>query len=84
MLRTTARKGLPCPLLVPRPLRVYDIYHPLWSRAQIGSTVTLMAERLVSRGYPSLELKVKIFPDEDHLTVMPIAYTRGVRYLWSE
>ena len=61
-----------------------EIYHPVWSGAQIGSTVTLMAERLASRRYPSLELKVKIFPDEDHLTVMPIAYTRGVRYLWSE
>ncbi len=56
--------------------------HPVWSGSQIVSTVATMAERLTVRGYPSLELTVKIFPDEDHLTVMPIAYTRGIRALW--
>ena len=56
--------------------------HPLWSASQVVSTVATMAERLTVRKYPSLELTVKIFPDEDHLTVMPIAYTRGIRVLW--
>ena len=56
--------------------------HPVWSASQIVSTVATMAERLTVRRYPSLELTVKIFPDEDHLTVMPIAYTRGIRVLW--
>ena len=56
--------------------------HPVWSASQIVSTVATMAERLTMRRYPSLELTVKIFPDEDHLTVMPIAYTRGIRVLW--
>ena len=56
--------------------------HPLWSSSQVVSTVATMAERLTVRRYPSLELTVKIFPDEDHLTVMPIAYTRGIRVLW--
>ena len=56
--------------------------HPVWSAAQIVSTVATMAERLTVRRYPSLELTVRIFPGEDHLTVMPIAYTRGIRVLW--
>ena len=56
--------------------------HPIWSGAEIVSTVATMAERLTARKYPSLELTVKIFPDEDHLTVMPIAYTRGISVLW--
>ena len=56
--------------------------HPIWAAAQIVSTVATMAERLTVRRYPSLELTVRIFPDEDHLTVMPIAYTRGIRVLW--
>lgn len=56
--------------------------HPIWAGSQIVSTVATMAERLSVRKYPSLELTVKIFPDEDHLTVMPIAYTRGIRVLW--
>lgn len=58
--------------------------HPIWSAAQIASTVATMAERLTVRNYPSLELAVKFFPDEDHLTVMPIAYTRGIRTLWGK
>ena len=49
----------------------------IWSASQIVSTVATMAERLAVRRYPSLELTVRIFPDEDHLTVMPVAYTRG-------
>lgn len=56
--------------------------HPVWSAAQIVSTVATMAERLTVRRYPSLDLTVRIFPGEDHLTVMPIAYTRGIRVLW--
>ncbi len=59
-----------------------EAVHPVWSASQIVSTVATMAERLTVRRYPSLELTVKIFPDEDHLTVMPIAYTRGIRVLW--
>lgn len=57
-------------------------FHPLWAGSQILSTVATMSERLTQRSYPSLELTVKIFPDEDHITVMPIAYTRGIRVLW--
>jgi predicted alpha/beta superfamily hydrolase len=61
-----------------------EIAHPIWSGSQIVSTVATMAERLTVRKYPSLELTVRIFPEEDHLTVMPIAYTRGIRVLWGQ
>jgi predicted alpha/beta superfamily hydrolase len=61
-----------------------EAYHPVWSVAQITSTVALLAERFGTRNYPSLELKVRFFPGEDHLTVMPIAYTHGIRYLWGQ
>ena len=61
-----------------------EFSHAIWSRSQIGSTVATMAERLTARGYPSLELTVRIFPGEDHLTVIPVAYTRGVRTLWGK
>ena len=59
-----------------------EFTHAIWSRSQIGSTVATMAERLSARAYPSLELTVRIFPGEDHLTVTPMAYTRGIRALW--
>ena len=50
---------------------------------QVFSTVALVGERLTSRKYPSLELAVRIFPGKDHLTVMPVAYAQGIRYLWA-
>jgi predicted alpha/beta superfamily hydrolase len=56
--------------------------HPMWAGGQMVSTVATMAERLTSRAYPSLQLTVKIFPDEDHVSVIPIAYSRGIRVLW--
>ena len=59
-----------------------EFAHPIWSGSQIGSTVATMADRLMVRNYPSLELTVRIFPGEDHLSVIPIAFTRGIRTLW--
>ena len=59
-----------------------EVAHPIWSASQVVSTVATMAERLTVRNYPSLKLTVRIFPGEDHLTVTPIAYTRGIRALW--
>lgn len=57
---------------------------PRLAAAQIASTMTLVAERLTVRKYPSLELAARVFPGEDHLTVLPIAYSRGIRYLWAK
>src|SRR5262249_34545024 len=54
------------------------------SAAQILSTVGLVAQPLTSRKYPSLTFSTRVFPGEDHLTVLPIAYTRGIRYLWAK
>ncbi len=50
--------------------------------SQIVSTVALVSARLIGRKYPSLELFARIFPGEDHLSVMPIAYAKGIRALW--
>jgi len=57
---------------------------PGLAQAQIVSTVALVAERLTTRQYPSLDLTARFFPEEDHLTVIPIAYTRGVHWLWAK
>jgi predicted alpha/beta superfamily hydrolase len=54
------------------------------SSLQVVSTVATMAERLTVRSYPSLELTTRIFPGEDHNSVMPIAYSRGIRVLWGQ
>jgi hypothetical protein len=57
---------------------------PFLATAQIASTVVLVAQRLTGRKDPSLEVTARVFPGEDHLTVLPIAYTRGIRYLWAK
>lgn len=40
-----------------------------------------MAERLSSRGYPSLEARFELFPGETHTSVVPVAFTHGLRWL---
>ena len=59
-----------------------EMYHPMWSTAEIVSTVVLMTERLTSRNYPSLTLHSRIFPNDDHFTVWPTAYMWGIEELW--
>lgn len=52
--------------------------------AQLISSVTMIGERLDARQYPSLQLEMRIFPGEDHHSVVPRAYTTGIRYLYGE
>lgn len=39
-----------------------------------------MTEALRSRGYPSLRMKLDVMDDEDHLSVAPSGFTRGLKY----
>ena len=41
-----------------------------------------MEKLLLSRGYPNLELETHIFEDENHGSVSPSAYSRGLRVLY--
>ncbi len=59
-----------------------EMTNEMSSRMQVVSTVARISERLTVRGYPSLELTTRIFPGEDHASVMPLAYSRGIRTLW--
>lgn len=59
-----------------------EMTHTFWATSQIVSTVALVSERLTLRSYPSLTLHSRIFPDDDHFTVLPTAYTRGIEELW--
>lgn len=61
-----------------------EIADPALAAAEIASTTVLVSQRLAVRKYPSLELTARMFPGEDHLSVLPIAYTHGIRYLWSK
>ena len=59
-----------------------EMSDPFWASNQIMSTVALVTERLALRNYPSLILHSRIFPKDDHLTVLPAAYTWGIEQLW--
>jgi predicted alpha/beta superfamily hydrolase len=41
-----------------------------------------MAHRLASRRYPSLQLELRVLNDEDHLSVAPRGFTRGLIHLF--
>lgn len=49
----------------------------------IVSSASRFSETLHLRGYPSLELKTRVFLGEDHYTVVPRLISEGVRHLWA-
>lgn len=49
----------------------------------VVSSVTLMAETLRLRRYPSLQLTTRIFPGKDHLGVIPEVISEGVAAVWA-
>jgi predicted alpha/beta superfamily hydrolase len=48
------------------------------------SSMMRMAETLSFRSYPALQMTVKIFPGESHLTMLPPLISWGVRAVWGD
>lgn len=46
------------------------------------SNARALAERLRSRDYPSLAVECRVFDDETHTSVVPVAITHGLRYAY--
>ena len=53
----------------------------LWG---IVSSMTRFEEILKSRAYPSLKLSTRIFPDEKHVSVIPLVLSWGLRAVWDK
>jgi uncharacterized protein len=49
----------------------------------IVSSMTRMAEILKMRNYPSLRLQVRIFPGEEHVSMVRMNLNWGLRTLWN-
>jgi len=54
---------------------------PTLAPFRMVSNVRTFAERLAARGYPSLDLATYVAEGESHTTVVPVALTRGLRYI---
>lgn len=52
---------------------------PFLSRFRLVSNVRLLAERLASRGYPSLDVQATVLEGETHTSVVGAGLTRGLR-----
>ena len=52
---------------------------PFLSRFRLVSNVRLLAERLASRGYPSLDVRSAVLEAETHTSVVGAGLTRGLR-----
>lgn len=50
----------------------------------IVSAPVLMAETLVLRQYPSLQVTTRIFPGKDHFTVLADIIGEGIRAVWAD
>ncbi|WP_286828286.1 MULTISPECIES: alpha/beta hydrolase [Kordiimonas] len=53
---------------------------PAWA---IVSSTARMGEILYLRKYPSLDINVRVFPSEDHISVIPLNLAWGLRTLWA-
>lgn len=52
---------------------------PFLSRFRLISNARTLAERLVSRGYPSLDARFQVLEGETHTSVISVGLTRGLR-----
>lgn len=74
----------------PLPIRLFigagDKEVDEWFLAVSGivSSTSGFAERLHIRNYRGLELKTRIYTDEDHYTVVPRVISDGIRHLWRD
>jgi predicted alpha/beta superfamily hydrolase len=50
----------------------------------IVSSMVRLEEILKSRNYPSLKLSTRIFPDENHVSVIPLVLSWGLRAVWQK
>ena len=48
------------------------------SQSDMVGDVRTMERVLKSRGYPGLRVRSAVLPDEDHLTVAPVGFTRAL------
>lgn len=51
---------------------------------RMKSDVLKLAETLRARNYPNLSIESHIFEDESHWSLFPIAFTKGIRYLFAD
>lgn len=61
-----------------------ELLTPNGAFAKTLSTMTSFCERLVSRGYESLDLHATIYPGCTHSSVMAPLFADGVRWLWRD
>ncbi len=61
-----------------------ELLTPEGAFAKILSTMTSFCERLVGRGYESLDLHATIYPGCTHSSVMAPLFTDGLRWLWRD
>ena len=59
-----------------------EVHQPGMAEWSIVGSMIRLAETLTLRRYPSLVVKTKIFPGEDHFSVAPLVLSWGIRELW--
>jgi predicted alpha/beta superfamily hydrolase len=61
-----------------------EVTDPLINAFHCASSTMLLAEILSVRGYPSLNMSVKMFPGESHQSLLPQLLRWGVRSIWGD
>ena len=61
-----------------------EINHAPLCAQRLVSRTTLLAENLRLRGYPSLDLRTRLYTDRDHFTVMPLIIGDGLQHAYAD
>jgi predicted alpha/beta superfamily hydrolase len=57
---------------------------PFTAAGGMVATTALVAELLTRRGYPALDLAIRIFPGRRHMSALGALYLDGIPWLWRE
>ncbi|MCY3547381.1 MAG: alpha/beta hydrolase-fold protein [Gemmatimonadetes bacterium] len=61
-----------------------EINNPGLSAQRLVSRTSLLAENLRLRGYPSLDVRTRLYTDRDHITVMPLIIADGLQHVYAD
>jgi predicted alpha/beta superfamily hydrolase len=61
-----------------------EVTNVMLSAVRAVSRTVALAENLSMRQYPSLALKLQLYPDRDHITVLPPLFADGFQYIYAD
>jgi predicted alpha/beta superfamily hydrolase len=59
-----------------------ELTEPVYAGIGVVSTLAMVCERLVTRGYPDLAVHANVYPGYTHVGIMPVVFADGLRWVY--